>query len=160
MGDLDEFTLPVKLFLKSYPWRRIEPVPWTPLRKPLSECRVALVTSAGFVAPGQDTFDESLRGGDVGFREIPADVDLKTLIDCQRSGSFDHGGMRKDPNLAFPLDRIQELAEAGRIGSVNRRHLSFMGSITAPGRLIRETAPAAARLLVEDGVDVALLVPV
>ena len=160
MGDLNEFKLPVKLFLKSYPWRRIDPVPWTPLRKALSECRIALVTSAGFVAPGQDPFDESKRGGDVSFREIPADVDLKSLIDCQRSESFDHDGMRRDPNLALPLDRIKELAASGRIGSVNRRHLSFMGSITAPGRLIGETAPAAAKVLAEDGVDVALLVPV
>jgi D-proline reductase (dithiol) PrdB len=158
MGDLNEFTLPVKLFLKSYPWRRIDPVPWTPLRKPLSECRIALVTSAGFVAPGQDPFDESRRG--VSFREIPKDIDLTALIDCQRSESFDHDGMRRDPNLAFPLARIKELAAAGRIGSVNRRHLSFMGSITAPGRLVRETAAAAARMLAEDGVDVALLVPV
>ena len=46
------------------------------------------------------------------------------------------------------------------IGSVNRRHLSFMGSIPAPGRLIRDSAPAAAQLLVEDRVDAALLVPV
>ena len=50
--------------------------------------------------------------------------------------------------------------ERGRIGSVNRRHLSFMGSITAPGRLIRQSAPDAARWLVEDAVDIALLVPV
>jgi hypothetical protein len=35
-----------------------------------------------------------------------------------------------------------------------------MGSITAPGRLIRDSAPAMADLLVEDQVDVALLVPV
>ncbi len=35
-----------------------------------------------------------------------------------------------------------------------------MGSITAPGRLMRETAPEAARWLVDDGVDVAILVPV
>jgi hypothetical protein len=48
----------------------------------------------------------------------------------------------------------------GAIGSFNRRALSFMGSITAPGRLIRETAPRAAELFVEDEVDVVLLVPV
>ena len=68
--------------------------------------------------------------------------------------------MVADPNLAFPLDRARELAALGLVGSLNRRHLSFMGSITAPGRLVRHTAPEAARLLVEDGVDVALLVPV
>jgi D-proline reductase (dithiol) PrdB len=55
---------------------------------------------------------------------------------------------------------VRELAAQDGIGSVNHRHLSFMGSITAPGRLVRDPAPAAARLLVQDQVDVALLVPV
>jgi D-proline reductase (dithiol) PrdB len=68
--------------------------------------------------------------------------------------------MRDDPNLAFPIDRMRELAARGRIGSVNRRHLSFMGSITAPGRLISYTAPQAARQLAADAVDAALLIPV
>jgi hypothetical protein len=35
-----------------------------------------------------------------------------------------------------------------------------MGSITAPGRLVRRTAPQAASCLVDDRVDIALLVPV
>ena len=51
------------------------------------------------------------------------------------------------------------MAARGEIGSLNGRALSFMGSITAPGRLVKETAPAAAALLAADGVDVALLVP-
>jgi D-proline reductase (dithiol) PrdB len=160
MGDLSEFSLPVRLFLRAYPWRRIDPVPWTPLAKPLRECRVALVSSAGFVAPGQAPFDESVRGGDPSFREIARDTDVRTLVDAHRSTSFDHAGMRADPNLAFPIERLLELAASGRIGSVAPRHLSFMGSITAPGRLTRDTAPPAARRLREDGVDVALLVPV
>jgi D-proline reductase (dithiol) PrdB len=160
MGSLDEFSLPVRLFLKAYRWRRIDPVPWTPLTKPLAQCRVALVSSAGFVAPGQEPFDESIRGGDVSFRDIPADADVHTLVDTHRSESFDHAGMRRDPNVAFPIDRVRELVAQGRIGSVNQRHLSFMGSITAPGRLLRQTAPEAEQRLVADGVDVALLVPV
>jgi D-proline reductase (dithiol) PrdB len=159
MGQLSEFSLPVRLLLKSYRWRRIDPVPWTPLRKPLAQCNVAIVSSAGFVLPGQEPFSKTPRG-DTNFREIPADADLKALRDTHRSGSFDHRGMNQDPNLVFPLDRLRELAEARRIGSVNRRHLSFMGSIPAPGRLIRDSAPAAAQLLVEDRVDAALLVPV
>jgi len=160
MGDLSEFSLPVRLLLRAYRWRRIDPVPWTPLRKPLTQCRVALISSAGFVAPNQQPFDETVRGGDVSFRDIPSDLDPQTLIDTHRSQSFDHTGLRQDPNLAFPIDRLRELAARGRIGSINHRHLSFMGSITAPGRLIRDTAPAAARGLVADEVDVALLVPV
>ena len=160
MGDLQEFSLKTQLFLRAYRWRRIDRVPWTPLSKPLSECRVALVSSAGLVTPEQEPFDEKIRGGDPSFREIPDSVDVATLVDTHRSRSFDHSGMRNDANLVFPLDRLRELSESGRIGRVNRRHLSFMGSLTATGPLVRDTAPAAARLLAEDGVDVALLVPV
>lgn len=160
MGDFSEFSLKVQLFLKAYRWRRIDPVPWTPLPGPLAGCRVALVSSAGFVLPDQRPFDEKKRGGDPSFREIPSDVAVETLVDAHRSGSFDHAAMLSDPNLAFPIDRLRELSESGRIGQVNRRHLSFMGSLTATGHLVSETAPRAARLLAGDGVDAALLVPV
>ena len=160
MGDLSEYPLKYKLFLKAYPWRRIDPVPWVPLKKPLRDSRAAVVSSAGFVQPGQEPFDDSILGGDCSFREIPADTDVSTLMDTQRSDLYDHSGLRQDPNLVFPLDRLGELVKNGRIGSLNRRHLSLMGSITAPGRLVKKTAPVAVRKLVEDGVDIALLVPV
>ena len=160
MGDLSEFPLKYRLFLKAYPWRRIDPVPWAPLQKPLKESRLALVTSAGLVLPGQKPFDQSIRGGDYSVREIPSDTDLSTLIDTHRSGLYDHAGLRQDPNLAFPLDRMREWVQKGRIGYLNHRHFSYMGSITAPGRLIKKTAPQDMRRLVEDGVDAALLVPV
>jgi D-proline reductase (dithiol) PrdB len=160
VGDLSEFTLPVRLFLRAYRWRRIDPVPWAPLRRPLAASRLALVSSAGFVLPEQARFDERVRGGDPSFRILPGDVDVGTLIETHRSGSFDHAGIRRDPNLAFPLDRLRELAAEGRIGEVAPRHLSFMGSITAPGRFVRDTLPEAASGLVADGVEAALLVPV
>ncbi len=159
MGRLEEFSLTLRTMLRIYPWRRIDPVPWTPLRKPLNRCRLALVSSAGFTAPGQDLFHGG-RGGDPSFRFIPRETRLESLDESHRSDSFDHSGIRQDPNLAFPMDRAEELVVSGRIGSVNQRHLSMMGSITAPGRLVRRTAPEAARALQADGVDVALLVPV
>jgi D-proline reductase (dithiol) PrdB len=160
MGDLAEFSLPTRLFLKAYPWRRIHPVPQAALKKPLSQSRLALVSSAGFIAPGQEPFDSSVRGGDFSFRQIPSDIQVTNLIETHRSESFDHTGIQQDPNLAFPIDRARELVRSGRVGSLNHRHLSFMGSITAPGRLTKETAPEAARWLVADQVDAALLVPV
>ena len=160
MGDFDEFTLLVRAYLKAYRWRRIDPIPWAPLAKPLSECRLALVSSAGFVLPDQEPFDESVRGGDVSFRRIPSDTPVPELIDTHRSESFDHTGMGRDPNLAFPIDRVRELVASGRIDSVADTHLSFMGAITAVRRLVRDTAPQAARWLVDQRVDVAVLVPV
>ena len=159
MGDLSEFPLKYRLFLKAYPWRRVDPVPWAPLKKTLKESRAAVITSAGLVGPDQEPFDDSIRGGDFSCREIPRATDLFALADTHRSDLYDHAGLRQDPNLVFPLDRLRELVQSGRIGSINHRHLSFMGSITAPGRLIKKTAPPAAHKMVEDGVDIALLVP-
>jgi D-proline reductase (dithiol) PrdB len=121
---------------------------------------VALVSSAGLVMPNQARFDRSMRGGDPSFREISGDIDVATLVDAHRSESFDHTGLEQDRNVAFPLDRLRELVGRGRIGSVNQRHLSLMGSITAPARFIKRHAPDAAQKLVEDGVDVVLSVPV
>ncbi len=160
MGDLNEFSLKYRIFLKAYQWRRVKPIPWSPLTKPISECRLALVSSAGFVLPEQEPFDETIRGGDPSLREIPSDTDVRTLINSHRSTVFDHSGLDRDPNVAFPLDRVRELAANGRIGSLNRRHLSFMGSLTAPGRFVKQTVPEAARIFIEDAVDIALLVPV
>jgi len=160
MAELGELPFSMRLFLKAYPWRRIDPTPWTPLKKCLAQCRLALVSSAGFVLPTQKRFDETTKGGDPSFREIPNDAEVSTLVESHRSHAFDHSGIHQDPNLAFPIDRARELVDCGRIGSLNRRHLSFMGSITAPGRFMRHHVPQAANWLTEDGVDVALLVPV
>ena len=160
MADLSELSLPLRLFLKSYPWRRIEPVPWAPLPRSLRDCKVALVSTAGLVLPDQVRFDDDRRGGDWSFREVPADADTTTFVDAHRSASYDHAGVRSDANLAFPIDRLRELAEEGTIGAVNHRHFSFMGSISATQHLMRESAPAVAAALAGDGVEAVLLVPI
>jgi D-proline reductase (dithiol) PrdB len=117
------------------------------------------VTTGAVYGPGQEPFDEGFKGGDYSFREIADDVDVATLGIAHKSDAFDQGPFRQDRNLGFPLDRLREMTARGEIGSRNARHLSFMGSITAPGRLMAATAPAAAELLASDAVDVALLVP-
>lgn len=157
---MSEFPLRWRVFLRGYPWRRIDPVPWAELARPLAEARVALVSSAGLVPPDQPPFDERVAGGDWSHRVLPADVDLESLVESHRSDLFDHAGIAADRNLALPLDRLRELAVAGTIGEVAPRHVSIMGSLTAPGRLVRRTAPEVAELLRADGVDAAALVPV
>jgi D-proline reductase (dithiol) PrdB len=160
MGTISEFSLKDRIFLTGYRWRRIDPVPWVSLDKPLSECRLALVSTAGLVLPGQEPFDKSVKGGDYSMRMVPGDAAVSDLIDTHRSRSYDHTGLQSDANLAFPLDRAREMVESGRLGSLATEHVSLMGSITAPGRFVRDTAPEAASRLRADGVDIALLVPV
>ena len=160
MGNLSEFSLKYRLFLKTYQWRRIRSVPWTPLKKPLGESRLVLVSSAGLITPEQTPFDKSIRGGDPSVREIPANIDVSKLIETHRSDVFNHTGIQQDPNLAFPIDRMRELSEEGRIGKLNHRHFSLMGSVTAASRLIEKTVPLVVPELIKDGVDAALLIPV
>ena len=160
MGELKEFPLKYRIFLKTYRWRRIDPVPRSQLNKSLAESRLVLISSAGIVAAEQKPFDNSIRGGDPSIREISSDIDVSTLLETHRSDAFDHTGIRQDPNLAFPADRLREMAAAGRIGSLNSRYMSIMGSVTAPGRLIKKTIPRVVPKLIEDQVDAALLIPV
>lgn len=160
MAELAELRLSTQLYLRAYRWRRIDPVPWSVPRRALAESRVGLVSSAGMVLPDQEPFDEGVRGGDWSWRQIPGGTEVATLRETHRSNSFDHAGIVADANLAFPLDRLRELAAAGVVGDVAPRHASIMGSITAPNRLASRTAPEIADLFCGDQVDVALLVPV
>jgi D-proline reductase (dithiol) PrdB len=160
LGSLKEFPLKYRLYLKTYRWRRIDPVPWTPLEKPLKDCRLALVSSAGIVSADQDPFDNFAPGGDPDIREISSDVDVATLRETHRSDAFDHSGIRQDPNLAFPVERLRELAGAEIIGSLNHRYFSLMGSVTDPDKLTKTTLPQVVPKLVGDQVDIALLIPV
>jgi len=160
MPNLADLPFWLRSTLKLYPWRRNDPVPMATLPGPISACRVAVVTTAGLVSPGDVPFDDGVKGGDFSHRVIDGAVEVSTLGEFHRSESFDHSGIERDRNLAFPLDRLRELAAEGVIGAVAPRHISFMGSITAPGRLVQRSAPAAAQILLDDHVDVALLVPV
>ncbi len=160
MSELRDLSLKDQVFMRAYQWRRIDPVPWTPLARPLAECRLGIVSSAGLSAPGQERFDTKARGGDSTFRVIPASADVASLVENHRSRSWDHRGVERDKNLALPLDRVRELVESGRIASQSERHVSVMGSITAPGRFTRDAIPVIAEIFAEEEVDVALLVPV
>jgi len=159
VAAIDDLPLRHRLFLKAYRFRTLTPVPFAPPRRPLPESRVALVTTGAVSLPEQPPFDEKVRGGDSSYREIPAGADLRTLAIHHRSDAFDPTGFEEDRNLGFPLDRLHEMEARGEIGAVNRRHFSVMGSITATGRLVKDTAPAIASAFEADRVDAVLLVP-
>ena len=159
MAKLNDLPLWEQAYLKLYPYRTsrwAKPAP----AKPLEDANVALVTTAGLHLPAQEPFDESRKGGDPSYRWIPKEAAVQELRIAHRSTAFDRAGISQDRNLCFPLDRLRELAAEGILGRLNHRHLSFMGSISAPGRLMSRTGPEAAQEFKRDGVDVALLVPV
>ncbi len=160
MATPSDLPLKYRRLLAAYRWRVLTPSPWTPFEKPLPEARVAVATSAGLYRPGRDAPFARRRGGDASVRWIESDTAVATLAIGQTSDAFDRTAIEADRNEAFPIDRMRELVARGQVGSLARLHPSFNGSITAPGRFVRDTAPAIAAALVRDRVDAALLVPV
>jgi D-proline reductase (dithiol) PrdB len=160
MARFEDLKLSHRLFMKAYRYRSVDWSPGARLVKPLSEARLALVSTAGLHLPQQPAFDPAIKGGDVSFRELSNHVAVQQLRIAHRSSAFDQTGALKDRNLVFPLDRFRELVARGEVGCLNHRHFSFMGSIITPARLISGTAPQVAAKLREDQVDAVFLVPV
>ncbi len=127
--------------------------PWvTPA--PLPEARVAIISTAGL----HRAADPPFVGVSGEYRPIPGDVDFAHLRMSHASVNYDRSAYQRDANVAFPLERLRELAAERAIGSVAAWHYSFMGG--APPERMREAAREVVRLLKGDGVDLALLVPV
>ncbi len=120
----------------------------------LSRRRVAIVSSAGLVVRGEEPF----RGRDPDYRAIPGTTAPENLLMSHISINFDRTGFQEDWNVVFPLDRLDELAAAGTIGSVARTHYSFMGA-TDPVQMEPHARELAGRLK-QDGVDTVILSPV
>lgn len=156
MASISELEPLFRFFMRFYRGKRYGTTPKTPLKKPLNECKVALITTAGFYINGQQPYVNN----DCSYREIPNTIDTQELKIGHKSVAYDKSDTKTDANLVFPLDRFRELENEGKIGSLNYRHFSFMGSISKPKRLITETSPEVAQMLKEDGVEVAFLTPV
>jgi len=140
------------------------PIPWAPLRKPLSEARVALVSTAGLSMKGDAPFDMEYERqhptrGDGSFRRLRADA---TAADVEANHlHIDTGFIARDLNVALPLDRLREEVAQGRVGAMADTHYSVMGyQGNDPSRLENESAPAIADAMKSEEVDLALLAPV
>jgi hypothetical protein len=140
---------------KPYAWARHTGAPFAPLAKPLAHSRVALVTTA---SPWQDAepVDGVLRGG----KQVwsgPTNAPPERLFTDDLAWDKEATHTR-DVESFLPIRRLQELAAQGRIGSVAPR---FHGVPTdySQRRTLEQDAPEILARCREDGVDVALLVP-
>ncbi|MEZ5279273.1 MAG: glycine/sarcosine/betaine reductase selenoprotein B family protein [Acidimicrobiales bacterium] len=122
--------------------------------KPLSEAKVAIVTSASLHHPDDHDF-------------APADTGFRVLSSARRdyvlghwSPNFDTTGFAVDINPVFPIDRLDELAQQGVIGQVSDVHLSYAGNQFELSAIRMDSGPAGAKLLLDNDIDVVLLTPV
>jgi len=120
----------------------------------LAQRRVAIVSSAGLVVRGENPF----RGRDPDYRVIPGSTKPADLLMSHVSINYDRTGFQEDWNVVFPLDRLNELAADGAIGSVAQTHYSFMGA-TDPVTMETNARELAGRLK-QDRVDAVILSPV
>lgn len=136
---------------------------WSPFEKRLSDARIALLTSSGmYLANSQESFDLEREKaeptwGDPSLRVIPGIRDDVALAHLHIS----HDDILADANIALPVDRMDELAERGVVGSVAPRNASVMGfqGISLDGWR-DDAAPKVIDLLHEDEVDGLILAPV
>jgi len=137
-------------------------IPFTPLRKPLRECTVALLSTAGIARTDDRPFDQEGERrnpwwGDPSFRVLPLgtterDIRIHHLHIDPRFGEA-------DLDVVLPLRRLAELAEEGVVKRPAARHYSTMGYILDATELLERTVPAIAACLAEDQVDVLALAP-
>lgn len=134
-------------------------VPWQPVAKPLAQMKIALVTTAGLHHKNQQPFDMLDPQGDPSFRIIVG----RTIADdfTITHDYYDHRDAGRDPNVVFPITRLQEMQAAGCIGALAERHFGFMGHVLGSQveRLTNEFAPQVAAMARQDQVDVVLLTP-
>jgi D-proline reductase (dithiol) PrdB len=153
MARLNELPEPMRSHIADLPCPHFDKTAWI-TGPELSKRRVAIISTAGLHRRG----DRPFKGFDGDYRVIDGNTGARDLVMSHISTNFDRTGFQQDWNLAFPLDRLRELATEGIIGSVANYHYSFMGA--ADPSSMASHAETLAKLLAGDAVDAVLLVPV
>ncbi len=140
-----------------YRWTVNDAAPLTPLGKPLSQCRIGLLTSGGISHCDAPPFDPRALN-DLRVDVLASTVSPQSLV--INDDYYNHRDADHDLNCIFPIERLRELAEEGIVRAVSPHFYSgFMGRIYTRAAVINEAAPALARRFKEDEVDAAALVP-
>lgn len=132
-------------------------VPLAPLRKPLSECKLAFISTSGVQPRGTMPFDTVHPVGDYTFRRVPSSSRADDLEIHQLK--YPTMGANRDINVIFPIERLRELADEGVIGGLTENFYTFIGYNMDPERLERTLAEEIATAVSEEGADIALAAP-
>ena len=100
-------------------------VPFTPFERELSRSTIGIVTAGGVHLKNQEPFNIADELGDLGYREIPLEVDSSDLMVTHHH--YDHRDADRDINVVFPIDVLRDLENEGFIGGVAKKHIGYMG---------------------------------
>lgn len=141
-------------------------IPWTPLLKPLAECRLSLITTAGLYRqdfqPPFNTEREQAEPmwGDSSYRSIPTDSSPERIGVSHLH--INPQPIQQDLNVVLPLQRMRELANEGVIGGLATQAFSLMGYQGFPPNphaWLEHSAPQIAVTLKPESVDALILTP-
>ena len=132
-------------------------IPLARLSKPLSESRLSFVSTSGVQPHGTMPFDTVHPVGDYTFRRVPSDAKPADLEIHQLK--YQTVGAKRDLNVIFPIERLQELVVEGIIGSLTKNFYSFIGYNMDAERLERTLAEDIAAAVEAEKPDVVLLAP-
>jgi len=140
-----------------------EPIPWTPLARPLSAATVTLVSTAALSTKTDMLFDtESERAnpwwGDPSYRIIPRTATEGDIVASHLH--IDNAYLLRDLDVALPLRRLDELVRAGFVGSIAPSHYSFQGYLLDPREFLSTSVPAMVEQMKREAVDAVVFVPV
>jgi D-proline reductase (dithiol) PrdB len=133
-------------------------VPLAPLTKPLDQARLVMISSCGVHRKIDRPLDVCHPFGDFGFRRVPSNATPAELTIHQLK--YPHDDADIDINVAFPIERLQELVAEGTLGGLTSNFFSFIGYNMDPDRFERTVArDIAEAVAMEEKADLALLVP-
>ena len=137
-------------------------IPWTALKKPISETTFTLMTSAGISMKTDPPFDVAREKreplwGDPSCRLIPASAAEKDIEINHLHINTDY--IKQDINVMLPLKRFQEFEKEGIIGRLASTCYSYYGFQMAPAELIEQNMPAVADQMQAENVEAVLLTP-
>jgi D-proline reductase (dithiol) PrdB len=155
MPRLDRLPEASRTNLLNLPMQTNDTAPFVRLAKPLTACRVTIVTTAGLHRRGDRLFGP----GEQTYRVIPTETPAADIVQSHTSIGFDRVPIMRDLNVTYPIDRLRELVARGELGGLAPNGYSFMGALREVSRVETETGPEVARHLREDGADVVLLTP-
>ncbi|MDV3050676.1 MAG: glycine/sarcosine/betaine reductase selenoprotein B family protein [Planktomarina sp.] len=129
----------------------VEEAAWTP-PLPANKRRISIVSTAAVHRRDDKPFSWLAKDYRA-FHKTDRD-----LVMSHVAVEFDRSAWQQDLNTIIPLDRLEEMAIDGEIGSVAEEHYSFMGA--ADPVTMEKSARQAAAQMKQDGVNTVFLIPI
>jgi D-proline reductase (dithiol) PrdB len=137
-------------------------IPWTPMKKPLNQTTIALVTSAGVSLKTDPPFDMEREKrepiwGDRSYRSIPRGTTEKDIH--VNHLHINTNWIKQDINVILPLARMAEFEKEKIIGRLASTAYSFYGFQWQNTDFLKEAIEPISKRMKSEGAEAVLMTP-